>query len=67
MTKAVLEIEAKIKKLSTDEFSELNKWLSEFENSIWDEKILKNNDNSNLANLAKNALNDFKSGNLKQL
>lgn len=67
MTQAVLEIEKNIEKLSYEEFSELNKWYVDFENKIWDEKIISNSNNINLLNLAENAILDFQNGSTKQI
>lgn len=67
MTMAVLEIEQQIEKLTPSEFFELNKWINEYENKIWDKKIENNAQNINLANLANSAVLEFQNVNTKQL
>lgn len=67
MTNTVYEIEKQIEKLTVEEFNSLNQWISEFENNIWDKKILEQNNNSNLESLSNSALSDFENGNVKQI
>jgi|GEM_PF-1048703 len=67
MNSTILEIEKKIEKLTLEEFSILNKWIAEYENNIWDEKIKKDSLNQNLENLANNALLDLKNDNVNSL
>lgn len=61
------ELEKTVSKLSDEDYAEFRKWFLEYENERWDEQIEKDIAENKLANLASEALQDYKKGKFKSL
>jgi len=60
-------LEASISKLSETEYAEFREWFLNYENERWDSQLEKDITDNKLANLASEALEDYKKGNFKDL
>ncbi len=63
----VEEIEAVIESLSEDEYVLIRKWFSEKDWEKWDRQIEADSESGNLDFLIKEAIDEKKQGNLKEL
>jgi hypothetical protein len=61
------ELEKSISKLSDNEYAEFRQWFWEHENERWDAQVEKDIIDNKLANLANEALEDYKKGKFKSL
>ena len=59
--------EKTVSKLSDDEYAEFREWFWEHENERWDVQLERDIANKKLANLANEALEDYKKGKFKSL
>jgi len=60
-------IESAVKHLSEKELAQFRDWFAEFEASQWDDKLSHDIEGGKLANLAKEAKGEYKSGKAKEL
>ena len=63
----VMEIKKAIQQLSSDDFSSLMFWISEYRNEKWDRQIGEDYRSGKLNKLISSALADIESGNVKAL
>jgi hypothetical protein len=61
------ELEISVSKLSDEEYAEFRDWFLNFENERWDKQLEKDIADNKLANLASEALEEYKKGNFKTL
>ena len=64
---SVKEIELAITKLSESELIELRQWYDAYDSKHWDKQFESDAHNGRLDKLAEKAINDFQSGNYKEL
>jgi len=63
----VKELEKEITNLSPEEYKELRDWLEEYESEQWDKQFEDDVTSGNLDVLAKEAIQEYKSGNCSDL
>lgn len=63
----VIEIESAVTRLSEQELAEFRAWFDQFEADQWDAQIEKDAKTGKFDILAKQALADFKTGNVREL
>jgi hypothetical protein len=63
----LIELEKSVSKLPDDEYTEFREWFWQHENERWDTQLEKDIADNKLANLANEALEDYKKGNFKNL
>jgi hypothetical protein len=61
------QLETSIERLSDDEYAELREWFWQQENERWDNQLEKDISADKLANLANEALENYKNGKFKSL
>ncbi len=64
---SINELEAFVSKLSDVEYAEFRDWFWKQDNEKWDDQIEKDVIDNKLANLANEALEDYKKGNFRKL
>ncbi len=65
--KNVSELEISVSKLSDEEYAEFRDWFLNFESERWEKQLEKDIADNKLANIANEALEDYKKGNFKSL
>lgn len=63
----VEKLESEVSRLSADELSRFRAWFAEFDAALWDEQIELDAKSGKLDHLAEKAIQDFNSGNCKEL
>ena len=63
----VEKLESDVSRLSPDELSRFRAWFAEFDAALWDEQIELDAKSGKLDHLAEKAIQDFNSGNCKEL
>ncbi|MCU0339533.1 MAG: hypothetical protein MUE30_06595 [Spirosomaceae bacterium] len=63
----VQDIEAAIKRLSSEELNELSSWFEMYQAKQWDEKITQDLANGKLNNLILKAKNAYQQGSVKEI
>jgi hypothetical protein len=64
---SVPEIKEAVMKLSTEELTDLVKWLNEFSESLWDKQIEADFESGKLDHLIKQARQEFKAGKCQEI
>jgi hypothetical protein len=63
----VSELEISVSKLSDEDYAEFRDWFLNFESERWDKRLENDIADNKLANLASEALEEYKKGNFKTL
>ncbi|MEC4814961.1 MAG: hypothetical protein SAK29_17025 [Scytonema sp. PMC 1069.18] len=64
---SVAEIKEAVMKLSTEELTDLVKWLDKFSESLWDKQIEEDFESGKLDHLIKQARQEFREGKCQEI
>ncbi len=64
---SIKELEIQISKLSPEKLSEFRAWFEAFDAEIWDREFESDVKSGKLESIVKEAVTEFKSGNIKEL
>ena len=64
---SIKELETQISKLSPEKLAEFRAWFEAFDAEIWDREFESDVKSGNLESIVKEAVSDYKSGNIKEL
>jgi hypothetical protein len=64
---SIEEVESAVENFTPEELTKFFAWIDEFEQKVWDEKLLRDQDNPKLQELIDEADEDLRNGNVRDL